>query len=586
MARMAVEFEVEGESKEALFTLKVRRGEGAALLTMDWKDGKPSDDFVGFAIESQAPGDKDFSPLFNRISFPSADGSEDANSKSTRESPIQKFRWMHFPQDAEVKGEFTYRVTPVFMDEKDKLTYGEPQTAAIGLGDETYPEKLNVAFTRGFVSSQAFVDHWGADAIPELLPSSADKELDFVPTHPKAEEALNWMGFEAARAILDLLDRALEDKSAQVRVVAYDLNLPAVVERLEKLGDRLKIIIDDSGSHGKADSSENAAAKRLAKTAGADHVKRQHMGDLQHNKTIVVAGDKVKTVVCGSTNFTWRGFYVQSNNAMILRGETPVKDFLAAFDSYWEHSDVGGFDKAAAAGFAELGLDGIDAHVGFSPHSDENTLLQKIADDIDAAESSVLYSLAFLYQTKGPIRDAIAKVTTDDSIFVYGISDRKVDFGKPEEAGVDVQKPTGNVSPVYPAELDSKVPPPFKAEPSGGSGVRLHHKFTVIDFDKPTARVYLGSYNFSNPADTENGENLVLVKDPGVAISYMVEALRLFDHYHFRVVKKEAEKQKEADERETAFPTLATPPRKAGEKAWWDPYWSDPQKVRDREVFA
>lgn len=583
---MAVEFEVEGESKEALFTLKVRRGEGLALLTMDWKDGKPSDDFVGFAIECKPPGGKDFSPLYNLISFPEADRSQDSRSKSSRESPIQKFRWVHFPHDAEVDGEFTYRVTPVFMDEEDKLSYGEPQTAAIALGGETYPQKLNVAFTRGFVSSQAFVRDWGADAIPELLPKDADHGLDFKPTHPKAEEALNWMGFEARRAILNLLDQALEDESAQVRVVAYDLNLPAVVEPLEKLGDRLKVIIDDSGSHGEPGSSENEAAKRLAKTAGADHVKRQHMGDLQHNKTIVVDGDKVKTVVCGSTNFTWRGFYVQSNNAMVLHGETPVKDFMAAFDSYWEHSDVGGFDKAAAAGFADLGLDGIDAHVGFSPHSDENTLLQKIADDIDEAESSVLYSLAFLYQTKGPIRDAIEKVTTDDSIFVYGISDRKVDFGKSEEAGVDVQKPTGNVSPVYPAELDSEVPWPFKAEPSGGSGVRLHHKFTVIDFDKPTAHVYLGSYNFSNPADTENGENLVLVKDRGVAVSYMIEALRLFDHYHFRVAEKEAKKKKEEEKQAFDYPALTTPPRKAGEKPWWDPYWSDPQKVRDREVFA
>src|SRR6478735_9877915 len=104
---------------------------------------------------------------------------------------------MHCPQDAEVKGEFGYRVTPVLMDEKDTLTYGEPQTAAIARGAETYPEKLNVAVTRGFVSSQAFVDEWGADSIPELLPSDADKGLDFVPTHPKAEEALNWMGFEA-----------------------------------------------------------------------------------------------------------------------------------------------------------------------------------------------------------------------------------------------------------------------------------------------------------------------------------------------------------------------------------------------------
>ena len=53
----------------------------------------------------------------------------------------------------------------------------------------------------------------------------------------------------------------------------------------------------------------------------------------------------------------------------------------------------------------------------------------------------------------------------------------------------------------------------------------MHHKFVVIDFDKPTARVYMGSYNFSTPADIENGENLLLIRDRRIAVSYMVEAL-------------------------------------------------------------
>src|SRR6478752_10098448 len=145
---MAIDFEVLGKNKKALFTLKVRRGEGMAMLTMDWKEGEPPDDFVGFAVESKSPDSKDFSALSNRISFPNADGSEDGSSKSSRESPIQKFRWVHFPRDPEVEGEFIYRVTPVFMDDQDKLTYGEPQEAAIALGGETYPQELNVAFTR------------------------------------------------------------------------------------------------------------------------------------------------------------------------------------------------------------------------------------------------------------------------------------------------------------------------------------------------------------------------------------------------------------------------------------------------------
>ena len=63
------------------------------------------------------------------------------------------------------------------------------------------------------------------------------------------------------------------------------------------------------------------------------------------------------------------------------------------------------------------------------------------------------------------------------------------------------------------AALTKGVPPPFSKEPTGGGGIRMHHKFVVVDFDKPTARVYLGSYNFSSPADTENGENLLLIRD-------------------------------------------------------------------------
>src|SRR5207249_6252321 len=130
-------------------------------------------------------------------------------------------------------------------------------------------------------------------------------------------------------------------------------------------------------------------------------------------------------------------------------------------------------------------------------------------------------------------RDAVTKLTEDDHIFVFGISDKKV-------GGIDLQTPDGNRAPVNPAALGENAPEPFKSEPSGGSGVRLHHKFVVIDFDQPTARVYLGSYNFSAAADTKNGENLLIIRDPRVAVSYAVEALAIFDHYHFRISERQA----------------------------------------------
>ena len=412
------------------------------------------------------------------------------------------------------------------------------------------------------------------DGIATLLPTKADEGLDFVPTHPKAKEALTWMGFEARDAILDVLDEAIKDKNAQVRVVAYDLSEREVVSRLKQLGKRLKIIIDDSAAHGKPDSAETQAEDRLKDSAGDDNVKRQHMGSLQHNKTIVVDGPKVQAVVCGSTNFTWRGFFVQSNNALILRGNSTAKPFLEAFENYWQHDKASDFGKTTSAKWSNLGLAGINAKVAFSPHSKSNALLQSIADDIgEQTTSSLFYSLAFLFETKGPIRDAIEKVTKSDAIFAYGISDKKVG------GGLDLQAPDGNISPVFPAALTKNLPEPFKSEPIGGSGVRMHHKFVVIDFDKPTARVYLGSYNFSKPADTSNGENLLLIRDRRIAVSYVIEALRIFDHYHFRVTQQEAKTAKKTL-------TLAKPPHKDGEEPWWEEDYTAARKIRDRELFS
>lgn len=145
--------------------------------------------------------------------------------------------------------------------------------------------------------------------------------------------------------------------------------------------------------------------------------------------------------------------------------------------------------------------------------------------------------------------------------------------------GIVLQKPNGNLVPLYPSALSENVPLPFKAEPTGGSGTRLHHKFVVIDFDKPTARVYLGSYNFSSPADLKNGENLVILRDRRIAVSYAVEAVSMLDHYHFRVLQLEAKTAKKKLE-------LMRPPSKPGDRPWFDDDYTDVEKIRDRQLFS
>ena len=172
---MSDDFQVLGTNAAALFTLKIHRGDGMALLAMNWKVGKPSNDFVGFAIDYREPHGSRFFPLKNRITFPGPGGAVNRNQLPTMLSPIQKFRWVHFPRNANLEGAFTYRVTPVFMNASRELSYGEAQEASIVLARETYPGKLNVTFTRGFVSSQAFVDRYVTATA--YLCSLADKAM-------------------------------------------------------------------------------------------------------------------------------------------------------------------------------------------------------------------------------------------------------------------------------------------------------------------------------------------------------------------------------------------------------------------------
>ncbi|MFL9898019.1 phospholipase D-like domain-containing protein [Paraburkholderia fungorum] len=580
---MSTPFVSEGSSAHAPFTLKLHRGEGMVLIAMNWRNGQPPDNFVGWFISYREPGGDKFFALKNRLGFTYRDEQPGDDLASTEVAPIQKFRWVHFPFHAENAGTFRYRAVPVYMDANDKLSYGDAQEADIDLGIDTYANELNVAFTRGFVSSQAFVDRYQKDGhtIDEIIPDDPDQGLSFTATHPDEEKALAWMGFEAREAIIGLLDEAVQDTTAKVDAIAYDFNVPEILERLEKVGSRLRIIIDDSksttNSHDRANSPESQAAARLQAAGG--QVKRQHMGNLQHNKTVVVRGQS-SAALCGSTNFSWRGLYVQANNAVIVRGEQAADVFAQAFESYWGAASAVAFRKSPSATepWKPLGLSNTKAAATFSPHNPANEVLDTLAAYVSKyTKSNVLFALAFLYESSGSLRDAITNLEARSEIFVYGMSDRRL-------GGLDMKLANGHMVVVQPDYLVSDdTPMPFKAEPSSlgsnNAGTRLHHKFIVTDFNTPNARVYMGSFNFSPTADKSNGENLVVFEDQRVATAYMVEALRLFDHYEWRVTQHKAE----IDGKPLV---LHKPPREAGDQPWWKEDWTDKRKASDRLLFS
>jgi hypothetical protein len=495
---------------------------------------------------------------------------------SSLDAPFQKFRWVHFPHDPKV-GTYRYRVTKMHMPQDDVLKKGTAIELDISLDPVTYDGFLDVGFTRNFASSQAYAERFGNN--PNVIPGTVSNGLEFQKlSDPKMKDVYRWLGFEAYDLLFGFLDEALADPTVTIDVFAYDLNEPDILARLEQFGPRLRAVIDDSGDHRPATSAESKAAKRLKTSAGADHVHRTHFSSLQHNKVFIVRKNGTPDrVLFGSTNFSFRGLYIQANNVLVCRAAPAAALFGQLFDLAF--ANPAGYSKTALA--AKWNLAKVDGKppltFGLSPHPSDDLTLTPLGAAIEQATSSVFFSIAFLSQTSGPVRTAIDALAKKP-LFSYGVVNTT---GK-----LNVHKPDGSIGTVDFGYLADHAPEPFKGEWSGGKGINIHHKFVVTDFSLPTAKVYTGSSNLSKTAETKNGDNLVMIEDRRVAIGYAIEAVRVFDHLHFRTTMKDAKKAAK-DKKKPAPLKLRKPRAISGFPAWFERFYKPgTQLEHDRKLFA
>ncbi len=565
--------------------VKLRRGERMCLIAMN-VDPKPDNDFVGFAIEVKSPGGAGFSPLRNRLAFDYPAGVTVTGSRDydTREAPLQTFRWIHFPYEPQ-PGVYSYRVTMMHMT-GEQLRAGDQVICDAELFDPTMPDFLDIGFTRNLASSQAFADTFPDEAGRRLIlptPPKAGLELD----KSKAPAGVyKWLGGKSTELLFQILDEARTSADISLDVLAYDLNEPDVLAAFEVVARRmsggksaLRIVIDDAGDHNDADSAETRAAARLTQAGGA--VKRHHFDGLQHNKVIIVKRNGVpERVIGGSTNFSFRGLYIQANNMLLFRAPDALKAFSDMFELAFKGPDALEKDPLSKVWHALTAADGSTVRICFSPHPKSSDVsLAPLTGAIEQAASSVLYSVAFLNQdTKGPVRKALDRLV-DKPIFSYGVVNR--------DTGLNLKKPDGSDGVVDFEYLGAHAPTPFKEEWSGGAGINIHHKFVVTDFSLPSAKLFAGSSNLSLSGEEGNGDHLIQISNPRVATAYAIEALRMFDHLHFRAKMKEAGVPKPGAAKSGAGVIKLARPPAAGQAAWFDAYYVDGgQKARDRLTFA
>ena len=416
------------------------------------------------------------------------------------------------------------------MPEDNKLVAGTQLTLDIDNRAVTYDGLVDVGFTRNFASSQAYREQFGNN--PDIIPADAKDSLDFTKStlkNDRGESVYSWLGFEAHDLLFDFLARAHDDAGLTLDVMAYDLNERDIVDAIASFGPRLRAIIDDSGGsdnpHDAPDSTETRSAERF--TAAGGEVKRTHFHNLQHNKVFITRRNGMpESVLCGSTNFTYRGLYIQANNMLVFRSLGVAAQYGAMFDLAFANPGTFRDQDFAKTWHAVVTDNAPTIQLCFSPHRDTDLSHNPIRAAVDQATSSVLYSVAFLSQmTKGPTVDAFRRLMSRP-VFSYGTVDKR--------GNLELRKPDGSIGLVDFAFLARTAPEPFKTEWSGGKGRNIHNKFVVTDFSLPTAKVFTGSSNFSPSGEAGNGDSLIEIDDRKIATAYAIEAVRVFDHLQFR----------------------------------------------------
>ncbi len=564
------------------FTVKAHAGDRCVLLAFNLDDAK-TDLLAGFSIASRTAGSGDWVFLGNRLGFagdytnPAA--SKDGKFFSSDTDPFQKFWWVDFPDDAEF-GPRDYRVTVKRFKNSAGTDLVDDEQVQLSIDVSPFVDgNIEIAFTRGYLSSQAYADLFG-NASFSPKPAKGDWRADT----SGLQKQWAWLGAHARQAVIDFLNDVHATPDATLDAFVYDFNEPDIIEALIYLAQqgtakvpKVRILADDAALHKTGTAHAKAYADVVA--AGASGI-RGHFSRYQHNKIFIKrVGGVAQKVLTGSTNFSVTGMYVNANHVVVFDEPTIAAHYGDVFDLAFKSELKSPAFEADALSQKEVTFqpEGMPQIVfSHAPHKKATFSLDTLAQAIKGAQSSVIFAVMDL-DGGGDVLAALKTIHADKQIFSYGISDSP----EPDQVTVDgttVYTPDTTTGELVYSKADPETfPPPFDKElqVTGSAAHVIHHKFVVIDFNGANPVVFCGSSNLAEGGEEQNGDNLIAIHDPAVATAFAIEGIRLVDHYAFAAALKGAK---------SASQPLAL---KVDSDKWWGTYY-DPASIRatERKLFT
>ena len=350
-------------------------GTHTALLGMDATPAAAKG-LLGFAIHraDRSIGEEHW--LRNSLHFKEAP--DVAGSSSTRDQPLQSFRWLD--STLEPQHRYAYRVVPVYGRPGD-LEYGDE--IRIGLTAESQVHSTHsIFFNRSVSASQAFVHKFGSVTQKELLMAG----------HP----ALPWLSRGLLEGMFSFLGKA-QGEGYALRCCLYEFQFLPVLLALRAATERgvdVRIVCDDKGA-----SEPN---RKAIKQAGIGKLVTYRKGkgvNISHNKFMVLLkDDKPLAVWTGSTNVTSGGIFGQSNVGHVVRNAHVARHY----HDYWQQINENP-SRADFSAWTEANTpvrhpadceDKDDTHVIFSPRPSLEAL-EYYADQMDRSRHGVFLTSAF-----------------------------------------------------------------------------------------------------------------------------------------------------------------------------------------------
>ncbi len=450
------------------------------------------------------------------------------------------------------------------------LAYLAPAVASNDLRVTSRRGPFRSVFTNGILAAQ-----WLRNVLYE------DGVLEKNELLKKIEDPADTHRKYLAGDVLPLLEE-LFHRPGEFYLALYELEDRQLEQMLADNAGRIHVILANTGKSGGKWDERNRLARRRLHDAGADVQDRMfnnstHIG---HNKFVVHVppGGGARSVLTGSTNWTYTGVAGQTNNMLLVEDDGLAGCFL----DYWRRLKADAlpvpkplsremkdnqqgkpFRKSnEAPNRLRLGT-GAGAEAWFSPNMQARQKgketppdLSEVFRRIRQAKEAVLF-LAFYPSQKGNdsiVGEAIALGRRDRSLLVTGAvsSAQAMPNFVPKKKGAaageaDEEKSPAvfdedNVSIVRAARIDEKTLcgdlGVEQLTAKGGVGAIIHDKIVVIDPRLPTCSVILGSHNLGFKASYCNDENLLVIDgDEELAAAYAVHVLDVFDHYRFRAVE-------------------------------------------------